>query len=75
MTLIRFFSLMVDCNRTISIKGVELTQPNYPNMYESKMDCKQLIQFNNNETVTLTFVELNAVDPNVDWEPTMTCDQ
>ena len=65
---------MVECNKTISSRGVEVTQPDYPNMYEPKMDCKQLIQFNDNETVTLTFVEVNMVDTNF-WEPSMTCDE
>ena len=65
---------MVDCNKTISSKGVELTQPNYPNMYETELDCKQLIQFNDNETITLTFVDFNLIDSPEIWDPIMTCE-
>ena len=49
--------LIIDCNTTITTKGVELTQPNYPNPFEKNLDCYQLIQFNESETVTLTFFE------------------
>ena len=61
--------LIIDCNTTITTKGVELTQPNYPNPFEKNLDCYQLIQFNENETVTLTFFEFFLAE--LEWPLTL----
>ena len=63
------YCLILDCNITITTKGVELTQPNYPNPFERNLDCNQLIQFNGTETVTLTFLEffLQGTDLTLDY--------
>ena len=67
------FPIKIDCDRNITTKEVELTQPKYPNMYSKDLDCKQQIQFEDNEVVHLSFLNVNLVDPNMELDDNFAC--
>ena len=67
---------MIDCNITITTNGVEITQKGYPNEILKNQECKQGFEFNKNEIVTLTFLELFLHPHNyLPMDPNHICDE
>ena len=47
------------CDEEITAPGTELTSPQYPKPYSGGLDCTQVVRFNKDQKITLTFLHFN----------------
>ena len=60
-TIFRIFINRVNagCDEEITTPGTELTSPQYPKTYSGGLDCTQVIRFDKDQKITLTFLNFN----------------
>ena len=64
LLLVTIFGIFINwvnagCDEEITAPGTELTSPQYPKTYSGGLDCTQVIRFNKNHKITLTFLSFN----------------
>ena len=53
----------VGCVEEITTPGVEITSPGYPDKYPHNIDCSHIIRFDDDQRITLTFLNFSLYRP------------